>query len=54
MRKDVLEPFLRCFWVKRMAADKRNSKQVIETTVEIATKVGVTELIEKIYHGLKD
>ena len=45
IRKDVLEPFFRCFWVKRMAADKRNLKQLIETTVEIAVKVGVIEIV---------
>ncbi len=41
IRKDVLEPYFRCFWVKRMASEKRNYKQLIETTVEVATKVGV-------------
>ena len=54
LRKDVLEPYFRCFWVKRMAAEKRNYKQLIETTVEIAVKVGVIEIVEKIYLGLKD
>jgi splicing factor 3B subunit 1 len=29
IRKDVLEPFFRCFWVKRMASEKRNYKQLI-------------------------
>ena len=37
-----------------MAAEKRNYKQLIETTVEIAVKVGVIEIVEKIYLGLKD
>jgi len=54
IRKDVLEPFFRCFWVKRMASEKRNYKQLIETTVEVAVKVGVIEIVEKIYLGLKD
>ena len=54
IRKDVLDPFFRCFWVKRMASEKRNYKQLIETTVEIAVKVGVIEIVEKIYLGLKD
>lgn len=45
IRKDVLEPFFRCFWVKRMASEKRNYKQLIETTVEVAVKVGVIEIV---------
>jgi splicing factor 3B subunit 1 len=37
-----------------MASEKRNYKQLIETTVEIATRVGVIEIVEKLYLGLKD
>ncbi len=37
-----------------MASEKRNYKQLIETTVEIASKVGVIEIVSKIYLGLKD
>lgn len=37
-----------------MALEKRNYKQLIETTVEVAKKVGVIEIVEKIYKGLKD
>jgi splicing factor 3B subunit 1 len=37
-----------------MAAEKRNYKQLIETTVEVATKVGVIEIVQKLYLGLKD
>jgi splicing factor 3B subunit 1 len=37
-----------------MAVEKRNYKQLIETTVELASKVGIIETIEKIYLGLKD
>ena len=38
--KDViLNEFFRCFWIRRMALDKRNYKQLVDTTVEIAQKV---------------
>jgi len=37
-----------------MASEKRNYKQLIETIVEIASKVGVIEIVSKIYLGLKD
>jgi len=37
-----------------MALDKRNYRQLVDTTVEIAIKVGGAEIIEKIVHDLKD
>lgn len=37
-----------------MAADKRNYKQLIDTTIEIASKVGGAEVLEKIVSKLKD
>jgi splicing factor 3B subunit 1 len=37
-----------------MASEKRNYKQLIETTVEVAKRVGVIEIVEKLYLGLKD
>ena len=49
-----MDDFFRCFWIRRMAMEKRNYKQLIETTVALATKVGVIESIDKIYLGLKD
>lgn len=54
LREHVLEQYFRCFWVRRMASEKRNYKQLIETTVEIASRVGVIEIVEKLYLGLKD
>ena len=38
IRAEVLPEFFKNFWVRRMAADRRNYKQVVETTVEIANK----------------
>jgi splicing factor 3B subunit 1 len=45
IREKVLDSFFKCFWVKRMASEKRNYKQLIETTVEVAVKVGIIEII---------
>jgi splicing factor 3B subunit 1 len=36
-----------------MANEKRNYKQLIETTVELAKKIGGSEVIEKIVFALK-
>lgn len=46
--------FNRNFWVRKMAGDKRNYKQLIDTTIEIATKVGGAEILNKIVPDLKD
>jgi splicing factor 3B subunit 1 len=46
--------FFRNFWIRRNAIDKKNYKQLIETTVEIAGKVGGAEIVKKIVDELKD
>jgi len=40
IRKEILPEFFRNFWIRRMALDRRNYSQVIETTEELANKVG--------------
>ncbi|KAH6583948.1 hypothetical protein BASA60_001139 [Batrachochytrium salamandrivorans] len=54
IKTEILPDFFRNFWVRRMALDRRNYKQLVETTVEIAQKVGVTEIVGHIVEGLKD
>ncbi|KAI8897767.1 splicing factor 3B subunit 1 [Globomyces pollinis-pini] len=50
----ILPKFFKYFWVHRMALDRRNYKQLVETTVEIAQKVSVSEIIGQIVEDLKD
>lgn len=50
----MIPEFFRNFWLRRNALDKKNYKQLIETTVEIAGKVGGAEIIKKIVDELKD
>ena len=38
-RAEILPEFFKQFWVRRMALDRRNYKQLVETTVELALKV---------------
>lgn len=38
----------------RMALDKRNYRQLVDTTVEIANKVGASEIVNRIVDDLKD
>lgn len=54
IRSDILPEFFRNFWVRRMALDRRNYKQLVETTVEIANKVGVADIVGRVVEDLKD
>merc|ERR1719221_1769563 len=54
VRTEVLPEFFRNFWVRRMALDRRNYKQLVETTEELARKVGSSEIIVRIVEDLKD
>jgi splicing factor 3B subunit 1 len=54
IRNDVLPEFFKNFWVRRMALDRRNYRQLVETTVEMANKVGVADIVGRIVEDLKD
>eukprot|EP00898_Chlorokybus_atmophyticus_P003890 jgi/Chlat1/4501/Chrsp29S04438 len=54
IRAEILPEFFRNFWVRRMALDRRNYRQLVETTVEIANKTGGAEIIGRIVEDLKD
>eukprot|EP00190_Bangiopsis_sp_CCMP1999_P005870 CAMPEP_0198726480 /NCGR_PEP_ID=MMETSP1475-20131203/3519_1 /TAXON_ID= ORGANISM="Unidentified sp., Strain CCMP1999" /NCGR_SAMPLE_ID=MMETSP1475 /ASSEMBLY_ACC=CAM_ASM_001111 /LENGTH=1242 /DNA_ID=CAMNT_0044488403 /DNA_START=6 /DNA_END=3734 /DNA_ORIENTATION=+ len=54
VRTDILPEFFRCFWVRRMALDKPNYRQLVETTVELANRVGGAEIIGRLVDDLKD
>ncbi|ORY95000.1 splicing factor 3B subunit 1 [Syncephalastrum racemosum] len=54
IKEEILPDFFKHFWVRRMALDRRNYKQLVETTVELANKVGVAEIVGRINLGLKD
>ena len=54
VREEILPEFFKCFWIRRMALDRRNYKQLVDTTVELANKVGVSEIIGRIVDDLKD
>lgn len=54
LKEHVLGEFFKSFWVRRMALDKRNYRQVVETTVDLGQKVGVGEIVERIVNNLKD
>lgn len=37
-----------------MALDRKNYRQVVETTVELANKAGVSDIVDRIVNDLKD
>ncbi|OON16856.1 HEAT repeat protein, partial [Opisthorchis viverrini] len=54
IKAEILPPFFRSFWTQRMALDRRNYRQLVDTTVEIANKVGAADIISRIVDDLKD
>lgn len=54
VREKILGPFFSSFWIRRMALDKRNYTQLVETTVALAHNVGSSDIIKRIVPDLKD
>jgi len=54
IKAEILPNYFKHFWTQRMALDRRNYKQLVETTVEIANKVGADVIVEQIVEDLKD
>ncbi|ORY91526.1 small nuclear ribonucleo protein [Leucosporidium creatinivorum] len=54
VKKEILPEFFKNFLVRRMALDRRNYRQVVETTVELAQKAGVAEIVGRVVNDLKD
>jgi splicing factor 3B subunit 1 len=46
--------FFRMFWTRKNNAISKSSRQLIETTVEVASQVGGAEIITMIVDDLKD
>ncbi|XP_064455302.1 splicing factor 3B subunit 1-like isoform X2 [Ornithodoros turicata] len=54
IKEEVLPHFFKHFWNHRMALDRRNYRQLVDTTVEIANKVGAAEMVNRVVDDLKD
>eukprot|EP01028_Stygiella_incarcerata_P000846 TRINITY_DN11332_c0_g1_i1.p1 TRINITY_DN11332_c0_g1~~TRINITY_DN11332_c0_g1_i1.p1 ORF type:complete len:1120 (-),score=322.62 TRINITY_DN11332_c0_g1_i1:250-3105(-) len=54
VREEFLDPYFAHFWNRRMSGDRRNARQLIETTVALAEKVGGGEIVARIANDLKD
>lgn len=54
IKDEILPEFFKHFWQQRMALDRRNYKQLVDTTVELANKVGASDIIGRVVDDLKD
>lgn len=54
IKNEIVPEFFSCFWIRRNAVDKKNCKILVETTVEIAGRVGGAFIIKKIVNELRD
>eukprot|EP00817_Percolomonadidae_sp_ATCC50343_P000177 CAMPEP_0117421862 /NCGR_PEP_ID=MMETSP0758-20121206/2829_1 /TAXON_ID=63605 /ORGANISM="Percolomonas cosmopolitus, Strain AE-1 (ATCC 50343)" /LENGTH=1026 /DNA_ID=CAMNT_0005204161 /DNA_START=11 /DNA_END=3088 /DNA_ORIENTATION=- len=53
VRSVILDDFLKFFWQPRMAHDRRNYREVVNTTIAIAEKAGVVPIVEPICEFMK-
>merc|ERR1712012_345726 len=54
IKDDILPHFFKHFWNHRMALDRRNYRQLVDTTVEIANRVGASDIVNRLVDDLKD
>merc|ERR1719480_501636 len=54
IKEDILPEFFKHFWTHRMALDRRNYRQLVDTTVEVANKVGAAHIIGRVVDDLKE
>lgn len=54
IKEEILPEFFKHFWTHRMALDRRNYRQLVDTTVEVANKVGAAHIIGRVVDDLKD
>lgn len=54
LRVEVLPTYFKCFWSRRMAADRVCYRLILSTTVELANKVGTAEIVDRTTNHLKD
>jgi splicing factor 3B subunit 1 len=53
IRSEIVNPFFTHFWINRMALDKNNYRLVVDTTIEIALKIGAPDIVGKLKEALK-
>lgn len=54
IRSNILPGVFHNFWIPWMALNPYSYKQLVETTLELAKKVGAADIVGRIVEGLKD
>lgn len=54
VREEIVPEYFRCFWIRRMALDRRNFRAVVDTSLQIAIKIGGADVIARLTDDLKD
>jgi splicing factor 3B subunit 1 len=54
VRTEILQDFFKNFWQRKSVLERKNYKQVVETTVALALKVGSRQIIGLIKSEIKD
>lgn len=54
LRNELLPDFHRSFWQRRVALDRRTYRLVVETTVSLAAKTGLSHVLPRLVGHLKD
>ncbi|ETW52238.1 hypothetical protein PFUGPA_05851 [Plasmodium falciparum Palo Alto/Uganda] len=54
INEEIVNPFFEKFWVMRNSNDKKSFNLIVDTTVEIAKKIGAYSVIYRIVDDLKD
>lgn len=54
IRNNIFPGFIHNFCIRRIASNPSSYKQIVETSLELANKVGAADIVERIVHGLKD
>ena len=54
IKDQILPEFLKNFWIRRMSLDRKNYREVVETTRCLAKKTGGAFMIERIMKNMKD
>eukprot|EP01125_Pyxidicula_operculata_P012892 TRINITY_DN424_c0_g1_i1.p1 TRINITY_DN424_c0_g1~~TRINITY_DN424_c0_g1_i1.p1 ORF type:complete len:1303 (+),score=408.89 TRINITY_DN424_c0_g1_i1:254-3910(+) len=54
IKEEIIPPFFKNFWNRRMALDRRNYRQLVDSTVELANKVGAADIVSRVVEALKD
>ena len=54
VRDEILPEFMKNFWIRRNALDRRNYRALVSCTEELANKVGASDILKRIVDDLKD